>query len=140
MTIQRFLRKALIPTFGVAGILHFIKPEPFDSIVPEALPGEARTYTYTSGAAELAAAVLLAAPKLGPASHAGHQKRAPRLRKLGGGFAAALLLAVWPANFEMARQWRNKPWQKQVISIGRLPLQLPLISAAWSIFKDPSMR
>ena len=40
----------------------------------------------------------------------------------------------------MARQWRDKPWQKQVISIGRLPLQLPLISAAWSIFKDPSMR
>ena len=108
-------QKFLIPLFAGAGVLHFAKPEPFDGIVPDALPRSARTYTYVSGVAELAAAALLANPKT---------------RAAGGKFAAALLAAVWPANFNMAWQWRNEPWQKQIISIGRLPLQIPLIKAA----------
>ncbi|WJY58529.1 hypothetical protein CAFEL_03760 [Corynebacterium afermentans subsp. lipophilum] len=108
-------QKFLIPLFTGAGVLHFAKPEPFDGIVPDALPGSARTYTYVSGVAELAAAALLANPKT---------------RAAGGKFAAALLTAVWPANFNMAWQWRDEPWQKQIISIGRLPLQIPLIKAA----------
>ena len=108
-------QKFLIPLFAGAGVLHFAKTEPFDGIVPDALPGSARTYTYVSGVAELAAAALLANPKT---------------RAAGGKFAAALLAAVWPANFNMAWQWRNEPWQKQIISIGRLPLQIPLIKAA----------
>ena len=108
-------QKFRIPLFAGAGVLHFAKPEPFDGIVPDALPGSARTYTYVSGVAELAAAALLANPKT---------------RAVGGQFAAALLAAVWPANFNMAWQWRNEPWQKQIISIGRLPLQIPLIKAA----------
>ena len=108
-------QKFLIPLFAGAGVLHFAKPEPFDCIVPDALPGSARTYTNVSGVAELAAAALLANPKT---------------RAAGGKFAAALLAAVWPANFNMAWQWRNEPWQKQIISIGRLPLQIPLIKAA----------
>ena len=108
-------QKFLIPLFAGAGVLHFTKPEPFDGIVPDALPGSARTYTYVSGVAELAAAALLSNPKT---------------RAAGGKFTAALLAAVWPANFNMAWQWRNEPWQKQIISIGRLPLQIPLIKAA----------
>ena len=108
-------QKFLIPLVAGAGVLHCAKPEPFDGIVPDALPGSARTYTYVSGVAELAAAALLANPKT---------------RATGGKFAAALLAAVWPANFNMAWQWRNEPWQKQIISIGRLPLQIPLIKAA----------
>lgn len=108
-------QKFLIPLFAGAGVLHFAKPEPFDGIVPDALPGSARTYTYVSGVAELAAAALLANPKT---------------RAAGGKFAAVLLTAVWPANFNMAWQWRDEPWQKQIISIGRLPLQIPLIKAA----------
>ncbi|MCG7274461.1 hypothetical protein MHJ82_09030 [Corynebacterium afermentans] len=108
-------QKFLIPLVAGAGVLHFAKPEPFDGIVPDALPGSARTYTYVSGVAELVAAALLANPKT---------------RAAGGKFAAALLAAVWPANFNMAWQWRNEPWQKQIISIGRLPLQIPLIKAA----------
>ena len=108
-------QKFLIPLFAGAGVLHFAKPEPFDGIVPDALPGSARTYTYVSGVAELAAAALLANPKT---------------RAAGGKFAAALLAAVWPANFNMAWQWRDEPWQKQIISIGRMPLQIPLIKAA----------
>jgi len=111
----KLLEQLLVPLFAGAGVLHFVKPEPFDGIVPDALPGSARTYTYVSCVAELAAAALLVNPKT---------------RAAGGKFAAALLAAVWPANFNMAWQWRNEPWQKQIISIGRLPLQIPLIKAA----------
>lgn len=114
-------QKFLIPLFAGAGVLHFAKPEPFDGIVPDALPGDARTYTYVSGVAELAAAGLLTNPKT---------------RAAGGKFAAALLTAVWPANFNMAWQWRDEPWQKQIISIGRLPLQIPLIKAALGAAKQ----
>lgn len=109
------LQKFLIPLFGGAGALHFLKPEPFDSIVPPQLPGQARTYTEVSGVAELAAATLIAVPKT---------------RKLGGLFSAALLLGVWPANFYMAWQWRDKSWPLRLGAIARLPLQVPLIKAA----------
>ncbi len=68
--------------FG-AGTLHFVRPRPFDAIVPRALPGSARTYTYASGVvAELATAAALAVP---------------RTRRLGGTLATALFVAVFPA-------------------------------------------
>lgn len=127
---MRFPSQALIPLFAGAGVLHFAKPEPFDGIVPAALPGSPRAYTYVSGAAELAAAAMLAAPALGPSSNAGHRRRSRKLQRAGGWFSAALLTAVWPANFVMAWQWRRRPWHQQLISIGRLPLQVPLIRAA----------
>lgn len=114
------LQKFLIPLFGGAGALHFLKPEPFDSIVPPQLPGQARTYTEVSGVAELAAASLIAVPKT---------------RKLGGLFSAALLLGVWPANFYMAWQWRDKSWPLRLGAIARLPLQVPLIKAALGLRK-----
>ena len=44
---------------GTTGVLHFAKPEHYDAIVPRALPGSARFYTYASGAAELGIAGLL---------------------------------------------------------------------------------
>ncbi len=34
---------------GIMGVLHFVKPEHFDRIVPRALPGSARFYTYALG-------------------------------------------------------------------------------------------
>lgn len=117
-----------------AGALHVIKPEPFDEIVPPSLPGSARAYTYASGAAELAAAAMLASPHLGPRSNANHRRRSACLRRAGGLFSAALFTAVWPANFYMAWQWRNKSWAKQAVVLGRLPLQLPLIRSAWRVY------
>lgn len=132
---MRFPTNLLIPVFVGSGALHFCKPEPFDAIVPPALPGPARAYTNASGAAELAAATLLAAPALGPRSNKHHRRRSKRMRKFGGLFSAALLAAVWPANFYMARQWRDKPLPKRAAAIARLPLQAPLIRAAWRAWK-----
>ena len=51
---------------GTTGVLHFAKPEHYDAIVPRALPGSARFYTYASGAAELGIAGLLTRPNNPP--------------------------------------------------------------------------
>jgi uncharacterized membrane protein len=48
-----------------AGIGHFIFPSGLDSIVPSALPGDPRIYTYLSGVAEiLIGLALLSAPHI----------------------------------------------------------------------------
>ena len=103
------------------GVLHFVRPEPFDGIVPRALPGDARTYTYASGVAEIAVAGALAVP---------------RTRRLGGSLAAALFLAVFPANVQMAVTWLRSPKLSpaaKAASLARLPLQIPLITEALKV-------
>src|SRR5947209_20298067 len=70
------------------GVLHFAMPKPFDKIVPKWVPfGSARTWTYISGAWELSSAALLAVP---------------RTRRLGAYAAAGTIVAVYPANIQMA--------------------------------------
>ena len=56
------MRRFMIALLGGAGVLHFLKPEPFDSIVPAGLPGSARAYTYASGVAELGCAAVARPP------------------------------------------------------------------------------
>ena len=71
--------------FGGIGMLHFLRSEPFDAIIPDALPAK-RALTYASGVAELAgAAGLLLKPD----------------RRVGWALVA-LLLAVFPANINQA--------------------------------------
>ena len=110
---------------GTTGVLHFAKPEHYDAIVPRALPGSARFYTYASGAAELGIAGLLTVPTT---------------RRAGALAAIALYTAVFPANVQMAWDWRHKSVFKRVVAFGRLPLQLPMIRRAWRIYKTSSRR
>jgi uncharacterized membrane protein len=102
------------------GTLHFLAPKPFDTIIPEELPGSPRFYTYASGVAELSTAGLLLAP---------------RTRRLGGLAAVGLFLSVWPANFNMVRLWWDKPWPMRLAAIARLPLQIPMITTAIKIYR-----
>ncbi|MFD1813364.1 MauE/DoxX family redox-associated membrane protein [Rhodococcus gannanensis] len=117
---------ALAALFLGAGTLHFVTPKPFDSIVPRQLPGDARTYTYASGVAEVAIGTALLVP---------------RTRRLGGTLAAALLVAVFPANVQMAVDWvrsdKIAPPLKAV-ALARLPLQLPMIAAALKVRRQVS--
>ncbi|MFI6874682.1 hypothetical protein ACIBL6_14690 [Streptomyces sp. NPDC050400] len=108
--------RSLARVMGGMGALHFLVPAPFDAIVPRGLPGPARAYTYASGAAELVVAAALASP---------------RTRRAGGLAAAALIAAVFPANVQMAYDWRNRSTPLKAIAYGRLPLQIPL--AAWAL-------
>jgi uncharacterized membrane protein len=97
--------------FGVLGTLHFVKPEPFVRIVPKVLPRK-KELVYASGVAELACAAGLLHP---------------RTRRLAGLAGAGLLVAVFPANVQMAADLRHAPPRTRAIALGRLPLQLPLI-------------
>lgn len=102
------------------GALHLVKPEPFERLIPEQLPGTARDWALGSGYAELATAALLLVPAT---------------RKLGGIAATALFIGVWPGNMKMAWDWRHRSLDKQLIALGRLPLQLPMIASAVKIAK-----
>ncbi|HZE32713.1 MAG TPA: hypothetical protein VE198_14915 [Actinoallomurus sp.] len=54
---MKFLSPALL---AGAGVTHFLRPRPYDAIVPSRLPGKPRTWTYVSGLAELGCAVAVA--------------------------------------------------------------------------------
>jgi uncharacterized membrane protein len=97
-----------------SGTLHFARPKPFDALVPPALPGTARFWTYASGVAELGVAGLLAVP---------------RTRRLGGSLAAALFVAVFPGNVRAVRLFWRRPLMRAAM-IARLPLQVPLVTEA----------
>jgi uncharacterized membrane protein len=103
---------------GAMGVLHFAAPKPFDRIIPRALPGDPRVWTYASGVAELAVAAAVAHP---------------RTRRAGGLAAMALFAAVFPANVKMAADWRHASPARRAVAYGRLPLQAPLIAWAWRV-------
>ncbi|WP_042370947.1 DoxX family protein [Streptacidiphilus neutrinimicus] len=103
---------ALAGLLAVAGVAHFVTPRPFDAIVPRALPGRPRTWTYLSGAAELGIAAALAHP---------------RTRRTGGRLAAGLFLAVLPANVQMALDWHDRSPALRAAAWCRVPLQAPLV-------------
>jgi uncharacterized membrane protein len=73
--------------------------------------GPPRALTYASGALELLVASLLVGP---------------RTRRFGAWCAVVLLVLVFPANVQ---QWAD---ERSVITLLRLPLQLPLIAWAYS--------
>jgi len=108
----------LAALLATAGITHFAAPPLYDAIVPRSLPGRPRTWTYLSGAAEIAIAAALAHP---------------RTRRAGGLAAAALFVAVYPANVKMAWDWRHRPPAYRVLAYGRLPMQVPLVWWAWRV-------
>ena len=64
----------------------------------------------------------------------------PTTRRAGALAAIALYTAVFPANVQMAWDWRHKSVFKRVVAFGRLPLQLPMIRRAWRIYKTSSRR
>lgn len=114
---------ALALLLGAAGATHLGRPEPYGAIVPRSLPGSPRMWTYVSGVAELAIAAAVASS---------------RTRRAGGYAAAALFTAVFPANLQMAADWRHKSRAQRAVAYGRLPLQAPLIWWALRVGRSTS--
>jgi uncharacterized membrane protein len=123
--LQQIARPA--PTYRLAalllgsGVAHFLIPKPYDTIVPAELPGSQRFYTYASGVAELAAGALLLPP---------------RTRRLGALSAVAVFVGVFPANINLIRLWKEKPLFMRLGAIARLPLQIPMITAALKVYRN----
>ncbi|MEV6840715.1 hypothetical protein AB0N17_40625 [Streptomyces sp. NPDC051133] len=97
---------------AAAGVAHFAAPRQFDAIVPRVLPGSRRAWTYGSGVVELALAAGVAAP---------------RTRAVAAKATAAFFVGVFPANVQMAADWRERPAPLKAAALARLPLQLPLV-------------
>lgn len=111
---------------GGSSVIHYVRPETFEGIVPSFL-GDPRTWVYVSGVAETAcAAALVYRPTRGRA-----------------GLATALLFVlVFPANLQMALDSVGSGAgsgshtglaYNPVVAFGRLPLQIPLVFWALGI-------
>ena len=103
---------ALLVTTGLA---HFLAADAFRPLIPEQL-GSPDAWVYGSGLAELACAAAVAVP---------------RTRRVGGYAAAALFLAVFPGNIQMALDAGDRSAAYQAATYARLPLQVPLV--IWAI-------
>ena len=114
---------ALAALFALSGVLHFLMPRPYERIVPRQLPRK-RDLVYASGAAELACAAGLVCP---------------RTRRAAGWGSVALLLAVYPANLQMAADaQRTRSTAYKAGTLLRLPLQLPMVGAALRAARGPA--
>jgi len=112
--VHRRSVQGLTALLGTMGVLHFVAARPFDEIVPKWIPGSPRMWTYASGVAELTSAALLARAST---------------RRAGGYAAAITLLAVYPANVQMALD--NPPRDGKGAALwARLPLQVPMVLTA----------
>lgn len=112
----------LAALLATSGVVHLVRPEVFEGMVPRVLPNH-RALVYLSGVVEL----LCAAGLLTPAT-----------RRPAGYASAALLLAVFPANVQMSvdsgkrARRRADPASRAafVATLARLPLQVPMIRTA----------
>ncbi|MGC9960822.1 MAG: DoxX family protein [Acidimicrobiales bacterium] len=111
--------RMLAAVFILSGTTHLVRPQVFDALMPRVLPkGSHRGLIYASGAAELACAFGLLLQ-----------------RRWAGSLSVLVLAAVWPANLQMALDagTGRHPGlaDSGIVAWGRLPLQIPMLQAAW---------
>ena len=108
-------RHLLGVTFMAAGALHFVRPRTYEAIMPRYMPAH-RELVYASGVAELAGGVGVLHP---------------RTRRAAGWWLIATLVAIFPANVEMAVHAERFKQFPPAALWARLPLQGVLIAWAW---------
>lgn len=111
------VRILLALAFITAGVLHFLKPEPYLAIMPPWLPSHA-LLVQISGVAELAGGIGLLVE---------------RWRRAAGIGLMVLLIAILPANVQMLLNYqaRGAPAGEIMLLWLRLPLQLVLMGTVW---------
>lgn len=107
----------------VTAAAHFALPGEFDAIVPRVLPQSRRFWTLASGVVELSLAIGLLVS---------------RTRRVSATSTAIFFALVFPANVQMAFDWRSRPGPEFVAAVLRLPLQIPLIWWAWRVRNRPT--
>jgi len=115
--VKAALRWLLTALMVAAGANHFVSPDPYVAMMPAALPAHL-ALVYVSGVAEIAGGLGLILP---------------RTRRAAAWGLVLLLLAVFPANVNMAVN--HLPLGERALPTwalwGRLPLQALLIAWAW---------
>lgn len=97
-----------------SSVIHLAAPQVFEQTIPRQLPGRKRLWVQLSGAALGASGLAILGGKT---------------RVLGAIAAAAIFVAILPANINMVGNARS-PLVRALL-IGRLPLQIPLVR--WAI-------
>jgi uncharacterized membrane protein len=114
---------ALVGLFAVSGVIHLVRPQAYEPLMPSWLPRH-REVIYGSGAAELMCAAGLVVPAT---------------RRTAGWASAALLVGIFPGNVKMAldarrsRGTRATARRYRMATLVRLPLQWPLVRAALKV-------
>ena len=108
--------------FTIAGVLHFAKPHWYEAIMPDYLPAH-RELVYASGVAEIAGGLGVLHP---------------RTRRAASWWSIATLVAVFPANVDMAIHPEDYPDVPGGAAglYARLPLQALLIAWAYAAGRD----
>lgn len=126
LQLRRRAPDLLATLFGLSGVAHLVRPATFTALIPTWLP-RPRDVVYVSGIVELVCAAGLA-----------------RRARWAGPTSAALLIAVLPGNVQMAiTGLGERPGDitaKKIMTLTRLPLQIPLIWAALQSARSPSPR
>ena len=104
-------QRLLAVFFTAAGALHFLRPRMYEEIMPEFLPAH-RELVFASGVAEIVGAVLVVFPAT---------------RRIGGLWLVATLVAVLPANVNMALDPERYASIPPALLWARLPVQGLLI-------------
>ena len=99
--------------FVLAGTLHFTRPRRYEAIMPPYVPAQ-REMVYLSGVAEIVG---------------GLAALAPRTRPFAGWWLIATLVAVFPANVDMALRPDDYPIRRSLL-YARLPFQAAFV--AWA--------
>lgn len=122
--IRRISPFALAGVLAAASVSHFVQPAPYARIVPHVLPA-ARAIVFLSGVVELACAAGLVYPSS---------------RRRAAYASAALFVAVFPANVQMALDGglagAGPVLSSPVVAYLRLPAQIPLILWALHIARN----
>lgn len=125
---RRVSLAGLVLLMGGSGAIHLIKPELYTPIVPRFL-GDAGFWVFWSGILEIVAAVLLLLP---------------RTRRWGALLTMAILVAVYPANIQMALDGGQPGggWYagSSLMLWLRLPVQPLLVWWAWTFYRDRRRR
>jgi uncharacterized membrane protein len=119
---MKISRAALAALFSAAGTLHFVRPRPYEAIVPPPFPK--KESVAISGVAEIAGALAV----LHPAT-----------RRAGRWGLLALLVAVFPANVYMAVSPEKIPGAGKIprwALWARLPLQPLAMLWVWHATQD----
>ncbi|MES2701527.1 MAG: DoxX family protein [Bacteroidota bacterium] len=108
---KRYSRYVFAAFYVLAGINHFIRPQFYLEIMPAIIPWP-KEMVYISGGCEILGGLLVL-----------HHKT----RRAGAWFVILLLLAIFPANVQMAINFSVTHNPHLWVAILRLPLQALLI-------------
>jgi uncharacterized membrane protein len=113
--MKMFFLYLMIVLFVMAGINHFLHPKMYLKIVPSWIPAH-EPIVFVTGILEIIFALFLIWPST---------------RITGAWLLIGLLIAIFPANIQMAMDYHRQADPHLWIVVMRLPLQILLIWWAW---------